>query len=223
MQFLEKILGEELYKQVEEKINAHNGNEANKESLVKLANLATGEYVAKGKYDNLQASLTGKDEELTKANDLIAELKKGTKGSEEMQGKITAYEGQVQQLQEQLADTKLKAAIKVALLEAKVNDIDYMTFKLEEKLKEKGETLELDENDAIKGFDSYLEGLKTQFPKQFETGEGNDGYKLVENNGLPKGNSSNGLTKEEILKKPYNERQEIYNNNPEAFMAAMNS
>ena len=179
--------------------------------------------MAKGKYDNLQASLTGKDTELATANELIAELKKGTKGSEEMQGKITAYEGQVQQLQEQLAETKLKAAIKVALLEEKVSDIDYMTFKLEEQLKEKGETLELDENDNIKNFSGYMDSLKTQFPKHFGTSENNDGYKLVENTGLPKGNSSNGLTKEEILKKPYNERQEIYNNNPEAFMAAMNS
>ena len=31
MEFLKEILGEELYKQFEEKINAHNGDEANKD------------------------------------------------------------------------------------------------------------------------------------------------------------------------------------------------
>ncbi len=49
MEFLKEILGEELYKQFEEKINAYNGNEANKDKQVKLANLSSGEYVGKGK------------------------------------------------------------------------------------------------------------------------------------------------------------------------------
>ena len=53
MLFLKEILGEELFNQFSEKINAWNGNEANKEKLVKLANLSTGEYVGKGKYDAL--------------------------------------------------------------------------------------------------------------------------------------------------------------------------
>lgn len=94
---------------------------------------------------------------------LIEQLKAGTKNSEEMQGKITAYESDIQKLQEQLAQTQLDAEIKVALLAAKATDIDYMTF----KLKEKGE-LTLDENGKIKGIDDKLAGLKTQFPNQFE-------------------------------------------------------
>ena len=43
MEFLKEILGEELYKQVETAINAHNGNEANKEKQIKIGNLGTGE------------------------------------------------------------------------------------------------------------------------------------------------------------------------------------
>lgn len=202
MLFLKEILGEELFNQFSEKINAWNGNEANKEKLVKLANLSTGEYVGKGKYDALNEQLTGKQTELDTANNLIADLKKASKGNEELQGKITAYEGQVADLQTQLAETKLKSAIKVALLSEKAADVDYLTYKLNEKLKEKGETLELDENDNIKGWDSQLEGLKTQFPNMFEAGQ----KKKVEPNKLPDGDpdkSTEPKSLEEALKLQY--------------------
>lgn len=183
MEFLKEILGDELFKQVETAVNAWNGNEANKEKLVKLANLSTGEYVGKGKYDALNEQLTGKQSELDKANGLIAELQKATKADEGLQQKITDYETEKAQLQAELAETKLKSAIKVALLSEKAVDVDYLTFKLNEKLKEKGETLELDENDNIKGWDSQLAGLKTQFPNMFEAGQ----KKVVEPNKLPSG------------------------------------
>lgn len=183
MEFLKEILGEELFKQIENAINAYNGSEANKGKEIKIANLNSGEYVSKLKFDALQSALDGKDTELTSANDLIAKLKKDTKGNEDLQGKIANYEADNQKLQEQLQETKLKSAIKVALLSEKAVDVDYLTFKLNEKLKEKGETLELDENDNIKGWDSQLEGLKTQFPSMFETGR----KKVVDPNRLPDG------------------------------------
>ena len=186
MEFLKAILGEELYAQIEAKINEHNGNEANKDNQVKLANLGTGEYVGKGKYEALDALLKGKETELTTANGLIAELKKGTKGNEELQGKIGEYETQVADLQAQLQETKIKSAVKVGLLAEHCNDVDYVTYKLMEGLKEKGETLELDENDNIKGWNDKLGGLKTQLPAQFETkGDGN--RKVLGNNRLPDG------------------------------------
>ena len=148
MEFLKEILGEELFNQFSEKVNAWNGNEANKEKLVKLANLSTGEYVSKLKFDDISQQLTGKQSELDTANGLIAELKKGTKGNEELQGKITTYETQVADLQAELAETKLKSAIKVALLSEKAVDVGYLTFKLNEKLKEKNEYLQKEVEDA---------------------------------------------------------------------------
>ena len=76
MDFLKEILGEELYSKVASKVNEHNGNEANKDKQIKVANLGNGEYVGKAKYDALQTLLDGKTTELTTANDLIADLKK---------------------------------------------------------------------------------------------------------------------------------------------------
>lgn len=216
---LEELLGNELYAQVKEKLDAVNEKEPDKLKHVRYADLSEGEYVGKGKYDALQAKLDGQTTELGKANDLIAQLKNDTKGNEELQGKITTYEGQVEELQKQLADTKMKSAIKVALLEAKASDIDYLSYKLNEKLKEKGETLELDENENIKGWDAQLNGLKTQFPNMFEAGQ----KKQIDPNKLPSGSVSNGYTKSELLKKSYKERAELYEKDPEAFNAAMES
>lgn len=180
MEFLKEILGEDLFNQFSEKINAYNGNEANKDKLIKLANLGTGEYVRKAKHDALQALLDGKTTELDTANGLIEELKKGTKGNDELQGKVTAYETQVEQLQEQLKQTQVDAELKVAMLSAgaKADDIDYLTFKLNSK----GKKLEIGEDGHIKGVDEMIVGLKTQFPSQFESVKNGT---VIEENRLP--------------------------------------
>jgi hypothetical protein len=206
MEFLKKLLGEELFKQVESKINEHNGNEANKDNQIKIGNLGSGDYVSKAKHDALQELLNGKETELTSANGLIAELKKGTKGNEELQGKITGYETQVADLQAELQATKIKSALKVALLSEKATDIDYLTFKLEEKLKAEGKTLELDDNENIKGWDDLLSGLKTQLPNQFESATA----KKVEPNRLPQGDGerkSEPTTLADALKQQYETKQ----------------
>ncbi|EOZ2853481.1 phage scaffolding protein [Listeria monocytogenes] len=164
MDWLKEILGEELFAQFTEKVNAWNGNEANKENQVKIGNLGKGEYIGKGKYEALETEHNSKLAELTAANKMIEDFKKANKGNEEMQGKITAYESEVANLKAQLAKAQVDSAIKVALLEAKASDIDYMTF----KLKESGE-LSLGEDGKVKGLDEKITSLKTQYPNHFES------------------------------------------------------
>lgn len=213
MEFLKAILGEELFSQFVEKLNAYNGDEANKDKQIKLANLGGGEYVGKGKYDALQALLDGKTAELDTANGLIADLKKGTKGNEELQGKITNYEGQIQQLQEQLQETKIKSAIKVALLSEKALDVDYLSFKLESKMKEDGKKLELDDADNIKGWKDLISELKTQFPNQFE----NEGNRKFLDGSLPPTGGSETVTLEQFRKMGVAERSKLKAENEELY------
>ena len=220
MDFLKDILGEDLFKQIEAKINEHNGNEVNSDKQIKLANLGNGEYVGKGKHDSeierLNNLLSGKTNELESANGLIAELKKGTKGNEDMQSKINTYETvTIPDLQKQLQDTKTKAALKVALLSEKAVDIDYLTYKINEKFREQGKTIELDENDNIKGWDDVISGLKTQFPAQFESGKGGI---QVDPNPLPNPNEpKQSLTKEDFNKMGYQSRVKLKEENPELY------
>lgn len=219
MEFLKEILGEELFNKFTEKVNEYNGNEANKDKQLKLVNLNTGDYVSKLKFDDISQQLSGKQTELDTANGLIEELKKGTKGNEELQGKITGYETQVADLQAKLQETKIKSAIKVALLSEKAVDVDYLTYKLNEKLKEKGEVLELDDSDHIKGWDDKLSGLKTQFPNMFESaGKGKDGYQVLGDNRLPQSDGRKTIpTQEEFNKMLYNDRVELKKENEQAY------
>lgn len=216
MDFLQTILGADLFAQVKKAIDEHNGNDSNKDKQIKLANLGGGEYVAKGKHDALQASLDSKVKELQQANDLITQLKKDSEGNEGIQNKITDYEQQVTQLQAELQATKLRAAVKVALLSEKAVDIDYLTFKLNESLSAKGEKLELDDKDQIKGWDSKIKALKTQFPKLFTVdGEGGE-YKPLDGERLPEGDEKT-VTKEEFRKMGYDERLKLKQENEELF------
>ena len=110
--------------------------------------------------------LKGDFENLTKqhgeSTTLIEQLKKDNAGNEALQGKITEYETKVQQLETELEQTKIESALKVALLEANVTDVDYLSF----KIKEKGE-VKLGEDGKIKGIDDTIAALKTQFPQHF--------------------------------------------------------
>ncbi len=169
------------------------------------------------RYPKLKAdhdSLTTQHGESTK---LIEQLKSGTKDNEALQGKITAHEATIAQLQEQLKQTKVDSAARVALIAAKCTDVEYALF----KLKEKGE-LELDDNDQIKAIDDKLAGLKTQIPAQFETANGTG--KQIDPQKLPDRKQEGGtMTKTEFLRKPYAERAAFAAENPEAYKTIMNT
>jgi len=170
------------------------------------------------RYGKLKTDHESKIAELKTANDLIAELKKGNAGNEQLQGKVSEYEQTITTLQTQLKEAQIEAAAQLALRDAKVVDPDYMMF----KLKEKG-ALELDDNGKIKGIDDKIAGLKTQFPTQFESGSGAGSH--VEEKKLPPDGSNGGgqgMTKAEFLKKPYAERAKFYQDNPEGYKQIMN-
>lgn len=100
MEFLKAFFGDKAitYDELVQAINAYNGDEKNKERLIKMVNLTDGGYVSKDKYTNLETDLSGKTTELTKANNLIEELKKSAGKDEATQQKITAYETEIADL-----------------------------------------------------------------------------------------------------------------------------
>lgn len=149
-----------------------------------------GEENLDTRYSKLKADHEGVNKQLTEANALIEQLKKGTTDNEALQGKITTYESTVADLQKQLEQERLDSAVKIALLSAGCKDVDYITF----KLKEKGE-LSLDESGKIKGMDDKLAALKTQFPTQFESVKDNK-IDVVE---LPKGDDNGGSEEPKTL------------------------
>ena len=62
--------------------------------------------------------------------------------------------------------------------------------------------------------------MKTQFPNMFETAA--SGEKKFEEKRLDHGKDSGALTREDILKMSYAERNKIFTENPAAYEEAMN-
>lgn len=182
MDFLKDILGTELFEQVTNAVNAYNGNEANKDKQIKIANLANGEYVGKGKYDALQEALNAKGTELTNATQIIEDLKKSAHKGDDLTAKIAEFETTIKNQQKELEKAKTESALKIELLSAgaKADDIDYLLFKLGNDSDFKAE---LDENGKLKGIDEKMKNLKTIYPNQFEA----QTSKKIDENNLPGG------------------------------------
>ena len=85
MEFLRAVLGDG-FAAFETAIKAF--NEANKDNVVKLANLSTGEYVGKDKYSTLETEANGYKTQLSDLNKQIESLKKETGTSEELKAKV---------------------------------------------------------------------------------------------------------------------------------------
>lgn len=182
MDFLKDILGTELFEQVANAVNAYNGNEANKDKQIKIANLASGKYVDKGKYTALEELLNKKDTDLTDAQKLIEGLKESAGKGEDMAAKIAEFETTIRNQQKELEKAKTESALKIELLSAgaKADDIDYLLFKLGNDSDFKAE---LDENGKLKGIDEKMKNLKTIYPNQFEA----ETSKKIDENNLPGG------------------------------------
>lgn len=165
------------------------------------------------RFGKLKTEHDGKLAELAEAQKLIEEMKKASKGNEDLQSKIGTYESQVAALQAELEKTKLESAIKVELLSEKALDVDYLTF----KLKEKGE-LSLDEDGKIKGWADKIAGLKTQFPTQFDSAANKQ---IIENRLPDDGKGGNGdgnaITADMFAKMGYADRLKLYNDDPEQY------
>lgn len=125
----------------------------------------TAEENADIRMSKLQEDFTTKDNELTKANELIEQLQKGTKGNEELQTKITTYETEIAEMKEQQHEKDVESALKFELLKnkAKADDIDYLIFKIKS---DKDKKLEVDEKGNLKDF--KMEDFKKEFKNNFE-------------------------------------------------------
>ena len=216
---LEELLKDspDVLKAVTDAIAKVNEGKSDKLEHVRFADLSEGEYVSKAKYTALDAENQTNTTKLTEANNLIQQLQKAAKGDEALQGQVTAYQTKVQELETELAQTKIDAAIKVGLLAENAVDVHYPTF----KLKEKGEKMELDEQGNIKGWSDKVAALKTQLPTQFQDkGKGGyEGFRPLDKNNQQ--NQDKGMTRAELLKKPYAEQVKFFNENPDAYNEIM--
>lgn len=152
MEFLKEILGEELYAQVAAKLE---GNDS-----VKLANLATGEYVSKSKY--------------------VDELAVKDKRIQELADKIKNFEGvDVKQLQtdvknweikynQDLESARLDSAIQLAIAKSgTLSEKALMGLLDKDKIK-------FDKDGKLTGLDEQIEAIKKEDSFLFKAAEPDD-------------------------------------------------
>ena len=114
------------------------------------------------------------------------------------------------ELQAENAKIKTDYALERALMEAKVQDVDYMKFKLKEK---HPDGFKLDENGKIESINTVIDDLKVQFPNQFAKTE-----KKIEEKKLEKSDNDNGgISSEQFSKMNYHERAKLFKENPEQY------
>lgn len=167
MEFLKAILGDDLYKQVETKVNEHNGKAENKDKQVKIADLGSGNYVSKDKYDALQTDLNNTKTSLDTANTTIADLKKNNGDNAELQTKISNYETQIANMETANKEEKAKMlkemAIKDALYNAKAKHPELLISKFDLSkimLDEKGENV-------VSGIEEQMKSNKETYKDLF--------------------------------------------------------
>lgn len=137
------------------------------------------------RYSKLKEQKEQLESDLTTANKLVDDLKKSNKDTEDLQTKIDDYKTQMDQLKADRAEEQKQYAIKEALNEEGVKDIDYMLYKLGE--------VEVDKDGNIVDLDNKVKSLKESNPTFFGTDDkpANEpaGYQVVDN-GLDEGKPS---------------------------------
>lgn len=162
------------------------------------------------RYNKLKLESEQANQELAKSQALITELQKGNKGNEELQAKVKGYEEEIANLKKANEKQRVESALDRVLLEANVQDVDYVKY----KIKEKGTELKLDEQGNLTGVKDMLDALKVQLPNQFS-----NSTQQIKEFKLPNNENPNDkvITKEEYNKMSYKERLKLFNENQEAF------
>ena len=152
MEFLKEILGEELYAQVAAKLE---GNDS-----VKLANLATGEYVSKSKYVD---ELAVKDKRIQELADTI----KNFEGVDVKQLQTDVENWKIKYNQD-LESARLDSAIQLAIAKSgTLSEKALMGLLDKDKIK-------FDKDGKLTGLDEQIEAIKKEDSFLFKAAEPNE-------------------------------------------------
>ena len=159
------------------------------------------------RYSKLKNDYTASTQQITDLQSQIAQFEQAKSQNATL---IEEANKKLAELQEENARIKTDYALDRALMEAKVQDVDYMKFILKEK---HPEGFKLDENGKVESINTVLDDLKVQFPNQFSKTE-----KKIEEKKLEKTDDTNtGITSEQFSKMNYHEKAKLFKENPEQY------
>lgn len=157
-----------------------------------------------GKLKNEHTALT------QQATDLQSQIAQFEQLKAQLTSQAEEANKKIAEMQSENAKIKADYALERALMEAKVQDVDYMKFKIKEK---HPDGFKLDENGKIESINTVIDDLKVQFPNQFIKTE-----KKIEEKKLEKSDDNNGgISSEQFIKMNYHERAKLFKENPEQY------
>jgi len=152
MEFLKEYLGEELYNQVAEKLKDND--------KVKLANLAEGQYVAKGKFEAMEAKVTTLTNDLAGRDTDLADLQKSVGESDTLKADLEALQAKYTEANASHEKDLLLADIKLGIIEYGANDaIGAMAHVDVAKISRV--------EGKLVGLNEQLDPIKARFPNNF--------------------------------------------------------
>ena len=159
------------------------------------------------RYSKLKNDYTASTQQITDLQSQIAQFEQAKSQNATL---LEEANKKFAELEAENARIKTDYALDRALMEAKVQDVDYMKFKLKEK---HPEGFKLDENGKVESINTVLDDLKVQFPNQFSKTE-----KKIEEKKLEKTDDTNtGITSEQFSKMNYHEKAKLFKENPEQY------
>lgn len=159
------------------------------------------------RYSKLKNEHTASTQQITDLQSQIAQFEQA-----KAQNVALVEEANKKLAQLQLENEKIRTdyALERALIDAKVQDVDYVKYKLKEK---HTDGFKLDENGKIDGINTMLDDMKVQIPNQFAKTD-----KKVEEKKLDKSDEqSTGITSEQFSKMNYHEKAKLFKENPEQY------
>ena len=177
------------------------------------ADMKTNKVYTAGE-ENLDIRYGKLKNEHTQAQQSITDLQQKVAEFEQLKSQnanlIEEANKKIAEMQVENAKIKTDYALERALMEAKVQDVDYMKFKIKEK---HPDGFKLDENGKIESINTVIDDLKVQFPNQFAKTE-----KKIEEKKLEKSDNDNGgISSEQFSKMNYHERAKLFKENPEQY------
>lgn len=151
---LKELLGEELYKQVTEKL----GDE-------KIAIISDGNWIPKEKFDNVNNEKKQYKQQVDNLNKELGKLQKQLEDNKDVTETIEKLKQQIKDKEAEMEKIRKQNAIKFEVLKYNPNDVADILPHLKE------DTISIAEDGAITGLKEQLETLKENKPYLFkETG-----------------------------------------------------
>lgn len=147
---LKELLGEELYKQVEEKVNA---------AKAKVEIVSTGEWIPKSKFDEVNSAKGKLEESLKDRDKQLESLKHDATGAEDLKAKIAELQDENKakksEYEKALKEERLNGALRLSLKGA-AYDPDIVIGMLDR------EKLTQLEDGSVTGLDEQLKSLREE-------------------------------------------------------------